>query len=185
MPELQIGALARRHWARVLVFSLFTAVREHNDECIVFHRLMLRLLSVSVAVACKKQPTRSLSSAGSGSSLQSDLRSSFADAAKLAPALLLILTGLSGVAYTAKLIEGIEAKFKMVDEKFRTTDEKFKTTDEKIGKVQATTDEKIGKAKAESELTSTQNYLKYAKSEEYNALRPETTGTARAVKEDA
>ena len=138
---------------------------------------MLRFLSASsVAVACRKQPTRSLTRssqapAGSGSSLQSDLRSSFADAAKLAPALLLILTGLGGVAYTAKLIEGIEAKFKMVDEK--------------IGKVQATTDEKIGKAKAESELTSTQNYLKYAKSEEYNALRPETTGTARAVKEDA
>ena len=156
---------------------------------------MLRFLSASsVAVACRKQPTRSLTRssqapAGSGSSLQSDLRSSFADAAKLAPALLLILTGLGGVAYTAKLIEGIEAKFKMVDEKIgkvqATTDEKFRTTDEKIGKVQATTDEKIGKAKAESELTSTQNYLKYAKSEEYNALRPETTGTARAVKEDA
>ena len=47
-------------------------------------------------------------------------------------------------------------------------------------------DEKIGKAKAESELTSTQNYLKYAKSEEYiwHALRPETTGTARSVKEN-
>lgn len=50
------------------------------------------------------------------SSVDDFFRASFADAAKLAPALLLIVSGLGGVAYAAKLIEGIESKFRLIDE---------------------------------------------------------------------
>jgi hypothetical protein len=89
---------------------------------------------------------------------------------------------LSTISYAVWTIRGLQSKIEVLEEHLKTVevglDEKIKTTNEKINTAKVGLnekinglDEKINTAKVEAIKESTENYLKYNHSEEFNSLR--------------